>query len=107
MIIHNTTGKAQFRADKMGKSDLVSTEQFFAGLNAFESGQEHQLHTHAGQDKLYIVLEGQGEVTVGSEQSRVHPGDVAVARAGEEHSLKNPGPERLVVMVVMSPAPKK
>jgi mannose-6-phosphate isomerase-like protein (cupin superfamily) len=103
MIIRNAAAKAQYRPDKMGKADLAGSEHLFAGLNAFEPGQEHKLHTHAGQDKLYFVLEGEGDVTVGNEQARIRPGDLVLAPSGEEHSLANPGPGRLVVMVVMAP----
>ena len=107
MIIYNAAAKAQFRAGKMGKSDLASSEHLFAGLNSFEPGQQHELHTHAGQDKLYFVLEGEGDVTVGDEGARIRPGDLVLARSGEGHSLSNPGPARLVVMVVMGPPPAK
>jgi mannose-6-phosphate isomerase-like protein (cupin superfamily) len=107
MIIHNAAAQAEFRPDKMGKSDLVLSVSLFAGLNAFEPGQQHQLHTHAGQDKLYFVLEGEGDVTVGSQQARIRRGDLVLAPAGEAHSLTNPGPGRLVVMVVMAPPPSK
>ena len=105
MIIQNAASKAEFRPDKMGKAELALSEHLFTGLNSFEPGQQHQLHTHAGQDKLYFVLQGEGDVTVGSQQARIGPGDLVLARAGEEHSLGNPGPGRLVVMVVMSPPP--
>ena len=107
MIVTNAASCAIFRADKMGKADLALSEHLFAGLNSFESGQEHQLHTHAGQDKLYFVLQGEGDVTVGDEETRIKAGDLVLARSGEENALKNPGPDRLVVMVVMGPPPKK
>ena len=107
MVISNAMSRAVFRAGKMGKADLLAREHHFAGLNAFEPGQAHELHTHAGQDKLYYVLEGQGDVTVGEKQSRIGAGDLALARSGEKHALRNPGPGRLVVMVVMSPPPAK
>ena len=107
MIVTNAASRAIFRPDKMGKADLALSEHLFAGLNSFEPGQEHQLHTHAGQDKLYFVLQGEGDVTVGGEQTRIKTGDLVLARSGEEHALKNPGPDRLVVMVVMGPPPKK
>jgi mannose-6-phosphate isomerase-like protein (cupin superfamily) len=106
MTIHNAAARAQFRPDRMGKSDLAASEHLFVGLNAFEPGQQHQLHTHTGQDKLYFVLEGEGEVTVGSETARIRSGDLVLARSGEEHSLSNPGPARLIVMVVMAPPNK-
>jgi len=107
MIVRNAASQAVFRPDKMGKADLAVSERLFAGLNSFEPGQTHQLHTHEGQDKLYFVLEGEGDVTVGAGTSRIRPGDLVLARAGEEHALENPGPERLVVMVVMAPPPGK
>ena len=107
MIIRNVGSLAQFRPDKMGKSDLAAAEHLFAGLNAFEPGQQHELHTHAGQDKLYFVLEGEGDVTVGDTTARIGPGDLVLARSGEKHALSNPGPQRLIVMVVMGPPPAK
>lgn len=105
MIIGNAVSKARFRPDKMAKADLAATDHLFAGLNAFEPGQEHKLHAHVGQDKLYFVLQGEGQVTVGSQRARIQTGDLALARSGEEHSLVNAGPERLVVMVIMAPPP--
>lgn len=107
MLIRNAASKAEFRTEKMGKADLVSAKNLFAGLNSFEPGQEHALHTHPGQDKLYYVLEGAGDVTVGEETSRIGPGDLVLAKDGEPHALRNPGPERLVVMVVMAPPPRR
>lgn len=107
MTIKNAASRAVFRADKMGKADLLAGEQLFAGLNCFEPGQEHALHAHPGQDKLYIVLEGEGEATVGEQTERVAPGDVVLARDGVPHAMSNPGPARLVVMTVMAPPPRK
>jgi quercetin dioxygenase-like cupin family protein len=89
----------------MGKADLLRADALFAGLNCFEPGQRHELHTHAGQDKLYYVIEGEGDVTVGGQTARVRPGDLALAKAEQPHALENPGPARLVVLVVMAPPP--
>ena len=105
MIVRNAVSLATFHPEKMGKADLVATEHLFVGLNAFEAGQQHKLHTHVGQDKLYFVIAGEGDVTVGEETARIRGGDLVTARAGEDHALTNPGPGRLVVMVVMAPPP--
>lgn len=107
MIVRNVDSKAVFRAEKMGKADLAAGDKLFAGLNTFEPGQEHALHAHDGQDKLYYVVRGTGDVTVGETTSRIETGDLVLAKDGEPHGLKNPGPERLVVMVVMGPPPSK
>jgi mannose-6-phosphate isomerase-like protein (cupin superfamily) len=42
---------------------------------------------------------------VGTEERTVLPGDLVCAPAGEEHGVRNPGPDRLVLLVVMAPKP--
>jgi quercetin dioxygenase-like cupin family protein len=107
MIIRNLARAAAFNPARMGKTTLVQGDHLFAGLNSFESGQEHAAHAHAGQDKLYLVISGTGTVQIGAQSEALSPGDAAFAPAGVEHSVRNPGPERLVVMVVLSPPPSK
>lgn len=107
MVIRDIASLGTFRPDKMGKADVVSTERLFVGLNCFEAGQEHALHTHAGQDKLYLILEGCGDATVGGQVTSVGPGDLVVAAADEPHGLRNPGPEQLIAAVFMAPPPAK
>lgn len=106
MIVRGIAKRAVFSDLKMGKADLLAGEQVFSGLNCFLPGQAHQLHTHAGQDKLYLVLEGCGDVTVGGCVERVTSGDLVLAREGEPHALQNPGPDNLVVLTVMAPPPR-
>ena len=105
MIFRNPAANAVFNPAKMGKVTLGSGARLYAGLNCFEPGQEHQAHVHAGQDKLYIVLQGEAEVVIGDDRSALSPGDAALAPAGVSHALKNAGPGRLVVLVVFSPPP--
>jgi quercetin dioxygenase-like cupin family protein len=91
----------------MTKGTIAEGESLFAGLNCFEPGQEHALHSHRGQDKLYVLLEGSGLVRIGEETEQLFAGDAAFAPSGIPHSIHNPGPERLVVMVVLAPPPQK
>jgi quercetin dioxygenase-like cupin family protein len=107
MFFKQVTGMAQFAPDRMGKSTLVDGSSLFAGLNSFEPGQEHTAHAHQGQDKLYVVLEGSGVVQVGEQNELLSAGDAAFAPSGVVHSIRNPGPERLVVMAVLAPPPRK
>ncbi len=105
MIVRGIAERAVFSDLKMGKADLLSGERVFSGLNCLLPGQAHQLHTHAGQDKLYLVLEGCGDVTVGEQTDRIESGDLVLARDGEPHALENPGPGNLVVLTIMAPPP--
>src|SRR3954465_1159143 len=105
MIIRNVSSLATFSPDGMGKSTVVHGEFLFAGLNSFEPGQEHAPHAHAGQDKLYLILEGIGTVQVGDTTEVLGAGDAAFAPSGVMHSIRNTGAERLVVMAVLGPPP--
>jgi quercetin dioxygenase-like cupin family protein len=105
MFVKNVAGRATFSPSKMTKSSVVKGDFLFAGLNAFEPGQEHTLHAHAGQDKLYFILEGSGEVQVGADTQVLSAGDAAFAPSGVVHAIRNPGPGRLIVMAVLAPPP--
>ena len=105
MFIRKASSAATFARDKMTKCTLAQGDFLFAGLNCFEPGQEHALHAHEGQDKLYFILEGSGLVQVGEETELLSVGDAAFAPSGVIHSIRNPGPLRLVMMAVLAPPP--
>jgi mannose-6-phosphate isomerase-like protein (cupin superfamily) len=107
VFIKRIGGLARFSPEKMSKGTLAQGEFLFAGLNCFEAGQEHALHAHEGQDKFYVILEGSGFVRVGETEELLARGDAAFAAAGVGHSVRNPGPDRLVMMVVLGPPPRK
>jgi mannose-6-phosphate isomerase-like protein (cupin superfamily) len=89
----------------MGKATHFESPAILVGTNAFEPGQEHAAHSHAGADKIYYVLEGTGEFAVGDSRFTMGAGQMVAAPAGVEHSVKNPGPGRLLVMAIIAPAP--
>jgi quercetin dioxygenase-like cupin family protein len=106
MFVKRISGDAGFWPEKMGKTTIAQGDHLFAGLNCFEPGQEHAPHAHQGQDKLYLILEGSGVVTIGEETDHLSPGDAAFAPSGVIHSIRNPGPGRLIVMAVLAPPPR-
>src|ERR1700733_2768196 len=98
MIVKHLGDHAKFSPEKMAKTDLARGETLFAGLNCFEPGQQHAAHSHAGQDKLYVVLAGEAEIQVGDETQLISAGGAAFAPSGVMHSIKNAGQSRLIVM---------
>jgi quercetin dioxygenase-like cupin family protein len=94
-----------FSPEKMKKNGLVDTPSLFCDAYCFEPGQEQAGHRHAVGDKLYYVLSGTGRIRVGADERDLGPGDLVCAPAGEEHGVHNPGPDRLVLLVVMAPKP--
>jgi mannose-6-phosphate isomerase-like protein (cupin superfamily) len=105
MIVKQLAGLAEFSSERMAKITVACGGTLFAGLNCFEPGQEHSAHAHAGQDKLYVVLEGDAEIQVGSEKQLVSAGGGAFAPSGVMHAVRNCGEERLVVLAVLAPPP--
>jgi quercetin dioxygenase-like cupin family protein len=96
---------AAFSPERMKKVSLVDTANLFCDAYCFEPGQEQAGHRHAVGDKLYYVVSGIARIRVGGEERDAGPGDLVCAPAGEEHAVRNPGPERLVLLVVMAPKP--
>ncbi|HLK50959.1 MAG TPA: cupin domain-containing protein [Bryobacteraceae bacterium] len=107
MFVKNVVSLARFNAARMGKTTVAEGEFLFAGLNSFEPGQEHAAHAHEGQDKLYLVLEGSCLLRVGVQEDRLSAGDAAFAPSGVLHSIRNPGPRRLVVLAILAPPPRQ
>lgn len=102
---HHVPSRAAFAAEKMKKVGLVDTASLFCDAYCFEPGQEQAGHRHAVGDKLYFVVSGVGRIRVGVDERDVRPGDLVCAPAGEDHAVRNPGPDRLVLLVMMAPKP--
>jgi mannose-6-phosphate isomerase-like protein (cupin superfamily) len=84
---------AVWRADKMGKSTLFSSERILVGLNA------------AGMDKVYQVLSGSGELLLDGRSVPATPGALMVVPQGIPHGIRNTGRERLLVLAILAPGP--
>ncbi|MGE3277484.1 MAG: cupin domain-containing protein [Vicinamibacterales bacterium] len=98
---------AVYRPDRMGKATLYESPRLLVGLNAFEPGQAHALHAHAGMDKLYHVLEGEGVFLLEGREAAMRAGDLLVAPEGVPHGIRNTGAGRLLVLAVLAPGPSR
>ena len=96
---------AVYSPDRMGKSTIFRSEHVMVGLNAFEPGQEHALHAHAGMDKVYHVVEGEGLFLLEAEDVPMRAGVLLVAPEGVPHGIRNTGAGRLLVLTILAPAP--
>ena len=96
---------AEWRAERMGKSTLFQSPRLLVGLNAFEPGQFHALHAHAGMDKVYQVVEGEGMLLLDGRELPIKSGEMVVAPDGVPHGIRNTSAARLLVLVILAPAP--
>jgi len=94
-----------FSQEKLKKNVLFQTERLMSDLYCLEPGQSQKPHLHNDSDKIYIVLEGEGKFTVGSEKAKLASQMAVLAPAGMDHGVQNDGPGRLILLVFMAPKP--
>src|SRR5687767_3625783 len=61
--------------------------RLLVGLNAFEPGQAHELHSHAGMDKMYQVVAGDGLFLLEGRELPMQAGDLLIAPDGVPHGI--------------------
>ena len=67
-------------------------ENFEIHASTLEPGQApHPPHTHADQEELMIVKEGQVKITIAGQSKILGPGSIAFAMPGDEHRIENAG----------------
>lgn len=98
---------ATYSAAKMGKTTIFESPRLLVGLNAFEPGQQHALHAHAGMDKVYSVVEGEGLFLLANRELPMKAGDLLVAPDGVPHGVRNNSASRLLVLAILAPAPSR
>lgn len=94
---------ARWQADKMGKATLFESGRLLVGLNCFEPGQSHALHAHAGMDKLYVVVQGEGLFLLEGREVPMRAGQLLVAPEGVPHGVRNNSGARLLILAVLAP----
>jgi mannose-6-phosphate isomerase-like protein (cupin superfamily) len=104
-VFKDTRAAAAFAPDKMKKVNLFDTERMFCDVYGLNPGQEQTAHAHAGSDKVYFVLDGVGHFRIGDDERELGSGYAVLAPAGAGHAVRNPGPERLTLLVFMAPKP--
>lgn len=57
-------------------------------------------HLHSGNEQFYLIVEGEGEVTLCGKTFHVKPWSVALIRSGGSHGIRNTGDKPLVYLCV-------
>ncbi|HEU5321487.1 MAG TPA: cupin domain-containing protein [Methylomirabilota bacterium] len=97
--------QARFSAERMAKVALAATSRVLLDLYCLEPGQAQTVHSHADQDKIYFVLEGQGRFRLDEAEETLEAGEALAAPAGVRHGVANESGRRLLVLVLVAPPP--
>ena len=107
MDIKQVDELVRFQAERLVKVNLFETPRFFCDLYCLLPGQAQKVHSHAESDKVYHVLRGEVDATVGAATKRLRAGDTVLAAAGEPHGVTNPTAGEAVLLVFMAPHPDR
>ncbi len=61
-------------------------------------------HHHIETEEIYYILQGTGQMTVGSKVREVEAGDAVFIPRGNTHTLENTGPAPMTILLVCGPA---
>lgn len=105
MYLPNYRTLVQFSDEKMAKVNLFESHRMFADLYCLRPGQSQKTHSHADNDKVYFMLEGECVCILGDQEQRLAAGESAIAPAGVPHGLRNDSEREAVLLVMMAPRP--
>lgn len=81
--------------DFLGKGRLY-------GKSIIEPGNSIGYHTHEGDQEAYFIIKGKALYNDNGEETILEPGDLAICRDGDSHSIEAYGDENLeYVMLIL------
>ena len=91
---------------------LLKPGEFKGGARLFArltlmTGCSIGLHDHQNEEEIFYVLSGEGLLTedAGQPEKPLRQGDAAICASGENHTIRNAGPEplELLALILLTP----
>lgn len=86
----------KFDDAKRYQETIWSDDHSRISMLCLKPGQEVITHTHHGSH-IWTVIEGEGELLSGRESHKISVGQIVVVPAFEDHGIRNPSAENLVI----------
>ncbi|NQV14328.1 cupin domain-containing protein [bacterium] len=107
MIIVRKENAPRYQRDNITSYLLLSesttgAKKITTTLVEMEPGGKQMIHFHA-TEQCYMILDGEGEITVGEESKRVRVGDSIFIPSNSPHGLINTGDQVLRYLSAGSP----
>ena len=80
------------------------TERCSLAEETLPAGKSVHRHYHLATEEIYYILQGEGQMTVGSETREVAAGDAIFIPRGAAHTLENTGQTSMTILLVCGPA---
>ena len=100
---HGGQGKVR-TAVIFGRNDFETNISFIL-FTEIPPGSSIGYHPHGQDEEIFVILEGNGILTTGSEEIHVSVGDIIINQVGQSHGLVNRSSSsiKLLVFQVMKP----
>lgn len=102
VVVADYRQAASFQAERFTPVSLGQTERTKVVLTCFEPGQFIPVHSPR-VDMTLVILEGEGVVVAGDQETEVRPGAIVVVPGGSARGIK--ATTRLVAVHLVSPPP--
>jgi mannose-6-phosphate isomerase-like protein (cupin superfamily) len=89
-----------FATDTRVRKLLFKSDQLWSEIACYEPGQSTVMHQHPREEEAIFVLEGVAHMNIGGEELVVRAGSIVKFPNAVLHDVRNPGPERCVIMFV-------
>jgi len=88
------------------EEDACGMGRMFAEFT-IKPGNSIGYHTHHGEFENFYILDGTAKLTQNGEESILNPGDAALCKDGDSHSIENCGDKDLRLIAVILFTEKK
>lgn len=103
----NLADQRHFSEEKLQKIPVFDSQRMLFDQYCLLPGQAQKVHEHSGEDKIYVVLEGEALFEIGGEQELLSEGMAVMAEAGVPHGVRNESATPVVLLVAMAPKPQR
>ena len=90
--------------EKMCTPEITGAKELILVRATFPPGEQHNFHRHPHREEIIYILSGEAEQYVGGEKKRLKAGEMALIPANVAHMTRNPGPEPLLFLAILSPS---
>ena len=82
------------------KADLQPGRIQMVNWASLGAGKEFARHYHEDMQEIFILVQGEAEITVGTETATLHRGDAVVVDPREVHQMRNAGTEAVEYLAI-------
>jgi mannose-6-phosphate isomerase-like protein (cupin superfamily) len=97
---YDAPGHFGFRMVRLQGREASPATSLWIGLSTIEPSGRTELSA-SDVEKLYVLIEGEVEISNGTETVRLGPLDSCRIAPGEDRALRNPGPEPARLLLAM------